>query len=306
MKEIDSAAARLEASSMSREVEAEIWKAKEAKDQARSPNNVTLLRANNWIRRDTGKWEQSIAHRYYQEPRPVDFDGVSGWKTKILTEAFVKSMCPNWVRIYVTIQFQGKPSLEYAHRVLNEAAILRDKYLIGSTFNRPRNARYRTMDWFFEEQGSGANSGNRHWHGLVLIAPDHPAIHGVEEAITQAVIEGMVRHLTKSRSRTAESAHRLKLVNRQRAASGKVVVAERCLNSASCLGYSMKQFDISKEHFASLDYMPTSQLKRLGQLNKDAFTKLATALPGPPRYARRLTALEREAQSTPHPEGASR
>ena len=273
-----------------------------AKDK--SPKKFTLLKPSNWLRHTSTKHEQSLAHGYYQEPCPAHFDGVSGLNTKDLTLAFIKSMCPNWLRIYVTVQFQGKPRLEFAHRVLHEAAILRDKSLIGPNFNRTSNARYRTIDWFFEEQGAGANSGNRHYHGIVLIAPDHPEIQEVERSITNAVIEGMVRHLTKSQSPNANANHHSKLLNRQNAKSGKVVLAERCLNAASCLGYSMKQFDISKEHFASMDYMPKEQLKRIGIINKDAVTNFIEALPDPPRYVRQLSALEREAQSTPHPRGA--
>ena len=273
-----------------------------AKDK--SPKKVTLLKPSNWLRHTSTKHEQSLAHGYYQEPCPAHFDGVSGIGTKALTEAFIKSMCPNWLRIYVTIQFQGKPRLEFAYRVLKEAAILRDKSLIGRNFNRTNNARYRTIDWFFEEQGAGANSGNRHYHGIVLITPDHPKLQEVERAITNAVIEGMVRHLTKSQSPNANANHHSKLLNRQNAKSGKVVLAERCLNAASCLGYSMKQFDICKEHFASMDYMPKEQLKRIGMINKDAVTNFIEALPDPPLYVRRLSALEREAQSTPHPGGA--
>jgi len=278
---------------------------RKAKDAAenKSPQKVTLLKASNWLRRSSFKHEQSLAHRYYQEPRPAHFDGVSGIGTKTLTEAFIKSMCPNWIRIYVTIQFQGRPIAGLAHQVLYEAAILRDKWLIGTNFNRAINAKHRTIDWFFEEEGAGANSGNRHFHGIVLINPEHPRIQSAEEVIARAVIEGMVRHLTRPDTPAARVNHRRELMSRQGSASGKVVVAERCLNAESCLVYSMKQFDVSKEHFASLDHMPKKQLGRIGMLNKDVATKLIEALPEPPLYARRLSASEREAQSTPHPEG---
>ena len=268
-----------------------------------SPRKVTLLKASNWVRRPSSDSEKSLAHRYYQEPCPVHFDGAAGIGTKTLTEAFIKSTCANWTRIYVTIQFQGKPEIGLAKRVLKEAAILRDIALTEGRYNRPSNARYRTIDWFFQEQGGGANSGNTHFHGIVIIAPDHPRILDVENAIVDSVITGMARHLARPWSEEAVARHRQKLMMRQQAQSGKVVVVERSLNPDSCLAYSMKQFDIYKHYFSSLDHMPSMQLKRIGRLNKDAVTNFIEALPDPPLYVRRLSALEREAQSTPHPGG---
>ena len=268
-----------------------------------SPRKVTLLKASNWVRRASSESEQSLAHRYYQEPCPVHFDGTAGIGTKTLTEAFIKSTCANWTILYVTIQHQGRPEIGLAKRVLKEAAILRDIALTEGRYNRPSNAMYRTLDWFFEEQGGGANSGNRHFHGIVIIAPDHPRILDVENAIVDSVITGMARHLARPWSEEAVERHRQTLMMRQQAQSGKVVVVERCLNPNSCLAYSMKQFDIYKHYFSSVDHMPSAQLKRIGRLNEESAKNFNAALPAPPRYAQRLTAQEREAQSTPHPEG---
>jgi hypothetical protein len=258
----------------------------------------SLLRVSDLKRRSPEPWEETLAYRCFQEPHPIHFDGVSGFTTKQLTEAWIQSICPDWVRVFVTIQFQGKPGKEMTEKTLKEASILRDKLLVGEKFNRRGSAQLRTLDFFFEEEGAGKNSGNRHFHGLVLIAPNHPKLHAIEQSLVDSVSMAMVRHLSMGAPKMTDFQHQQVLARKQSGESGKVIVAERCLNRACALGYSMKQFDVSKSYLSCIDYIDAAQLKKLPQIRREDFL---AALPKAPRYARQYSVCELAAQGTPPP-----
>ena len=270
------------------------WLARNTDGSAQSQVR-TLLRVNALKRRPCEPWEEHLAYRCFQQPRPISFDGTSGFTTKQITEAMIKSICPAWHRIFVTVQFQGMPARERAMKVLREAAVLRDKGLIGKHFNRQKFALHRTIDFFFEEQGAGVNSGTRHFHGLVLISPTHPRLEMIETAISESVIEAMAWGLSRG-TRTGPQ-HRDDLQRKQSHASGKVVMAERCLNRACALGYSMKQFDVMKgEYFTSINDIDSKQIRRMPPIKDQDFR---AALPGAPTYATPYSVFEYARHSPP-------
>ncbi len=151
-------------------------------------------------------------------------------------------------------------------------------------------AQQRTIDWFFPEEGSGANSGNVHVHGVVLINPTHRYLSSIEEILEQATIDAMVK---VDRTMNLETLQR-----KQSNQSGKVVVAEHCLNGEMALQYSMKQFDLAGTCISSIDVMPGAQLKRLRAIDPELFM---AALPQRPRVAPRLTPEQRARMGTPPP-----
>ena len=123
--------------------------------------SLRLLKIHPITHQDVATSEKRQCYPFYQEAADLGSDGLSGFSTKTLYRALVEAMLPNWDRIFVTIQFQGKPRLEAAQRVLHLASQLRDRRMLGGGYTRPSMAQRRTIDWYFPEEGSGSNSGHR-------------------------------------------------------------------------------------------------------------------------------------------------
>lgn len=253
-----------------------------------APECGMLLKLHPIEHRDISISSEHLCHPFYQEAADLGSDGTAGFSTKALYRALVKAMLPNWNRIFVTIQFQGKPRLETAQKVLHLASQLRDRRMLGGRYTRPSMAQQRTIDWYFPEEGSGENSGNLHVHGVVLINPTHRYLGSIEKILERTTMDAMVK---VDRTMTLET-----LLRKQLHTSGKVVVAERCLNGQKALQYSMKQFDLAETCISSIDVMPGDQLQRLRDIDPKVF---AAALPKRPRAAPRLTPYERARLGTP-------